>query len=363
MYCSRLTKNHRYILCLSLVLFCMLLFSCRPVKTIQAPTPTITPAGVAEKATESTPASPTPLPSPTALTRQKIILWASQGDTSLAAHLHTELAPLLNEAGLDWEEHPSLTAEDLSSNVRAVLVLPPNPGVAALAKAEQQVQFLAIGIPGLSPTSNLSLVNMSEAGMSEQAFMAGVIAAMVTSDWRVAVVSRMDTAEGKIAGQAFTNGVLYFCGLCRPVATYRDPQGGFIRYPMAVDLSAFTAGQQQDIARFLVDRYIQTVYVAPGAEDQALFEAISQAGIQILGAGAPPEGVRKSWITSLGFDPAATIKEAWPDLLNNKGGATWNMPLMLSEINNENFSPGKQQAARRVMQDLQDGYIDIGIAP
>ncbi len=140
-----------------------------------------------------------------------------------------------------------------------MVALPPDPGIANLAAANPQAQFLAVGIPGVTVTSNLSQIGSDGERPDQQGFLAGYLAAVITPDWRVGVISQSDSPAGKAAQNGFTNGVIFYCGLCRP--SYPP----FIQYPILVDLAAGT--DPQAAVDSLVSNAVKTVYVSPAVED------------------------------------------------------------------------------------------------
>src|SRR5215207_5660132 len=57
---------------------------------------------------------------------------------------------LAQASGFRFQVLNSLTPETIEPGLQVVIVLPPDPGIAALAAAAAQAQFLAINIPGLT---------------------------------------------------------------------------------------------------------------------------------------------------------------------------------------------------------------------
>src|SRR5690242_12383 len=91
---------------------------------------------------------------------------------------------LAQTSGFRFQVRNTLTPAELEPGLKVVIALPPDPGIAALAAAAPQVQFLAINIPGISPGGNISVLgNNSQTDVS--AFLAGYTAAMITDDHRI----------------------------------------------------------------------------------------------------------------------------------------------------------------------------------
>jgi hypothetical protein len=145
--------------------------------------------------------------------------------------LQDVLKGLAEQAGLGFEVRTSLEAKELG-NVHIVVALPPANGLEALAESTPGTQFLAFGVEGVQPASNLSVLNSAAGRPDQLGFLAGYLAAAITEDWRVGVVSEASTAGGKAASLGFRHGVTYFCGLCLPVYPPFPNRG----YPVQVDL-------------------------------------------------------------------------------------------------------------------------------
>jgi hypothetical protein len=286
------------------------------------------------------------------------LLSPPEADAAQVNAWQTALNPLITGAGLRWQVRQRLNAEDLTSDLRLVIAVPPDPGIADLAAAAPNTQFLAVQIPGLQAGANLSVIGATGARPDQQGFLAGYIAAMLTPEWRVGVISISDTLEGRSARTGFINGVVYYCGLCNPL------YAPFYDYPLYVELpAAATSAEWQALASYMVDHYVQMVYVYPAAGDQAMLDYLSQSGIQIISTGVPSQALRPNWVASLNTDVLALVQSLIPELLQGNGGRDLPLPVAITEINADLLSPGKTALANKLLQDLQAGYIDPGVDP
>jgi len=193
---------------------------------------------------------------------------------------------------------------------------------------------------------------------TETGFLAGFIAAVVTPEWRVGVISTSNNPAGIAARNGFLNGVIYFCGLCRQTyPPYED-------YPLYVELPAGSSpAEWQATADTLRDRLVKTVYVAPGAGDQALLTYIAEADINIIGSSQPPEAIRDHWVASIQPDYLQALQQVWPELVNGTGAAELPTTIEIDAVNASLFSPGRQMLVDEFLNDLQNGYIDTGVDP
>ena len=239
-----------------------------------------------------------------------------------------------------------------------VVSLPPDPGLANLAAAAPHTQFVAVGMPGVQPAKNLFVVGAQGARPDRQGFLAGDIAASITPDWRIGVINREDTGAGKAARQGFFNGATYYCGLCR--SAYPP----FYPYPLYVELPAQASqAEQQAAADYMIDHAAKTVYVYPGAGDEALLEYLAQKGVNLIGGANPPQAAESLWVASIQPDLLKAVRDLWPRLLKGEPGASVDVPLAITNANPALFSPGRQRLAQTTLDDLLAGFIDTGVDP
>jgi hypothetical protein len=308
---------------------------------------------------ETTPTVPVPqTPTPTIASPLALLLAPQGSDDDLAHSLFSQLQAPLEQAGLRWEMRPSLDTASLGTELRLVVALPPDPGLPALAAAAPHAQFLAVGIPGLQPIANLSLLAADGQRPDQQGFMAGVIAAIITPDWRVGVLGPADTPAARAARQGFLNGAIYFCGLCLP---YHGPS---VDYPVYLDLPVGASlAEIQAAVQNIKDLAVKTVYVVPGSFSSDLSNALAQAEIKVLGAEAPPPELVSHWVATIQTDPLPAVLQALPGLLAGQGGQTLPVTLGMAHVNADLFSPGRQERAQEILSDLLAGFIDTGVDP
>lgn len=324
----------------------------KPHPTVTPPSPSFTPT---ELATQTPTLAPTATPQPP----MAVLLAPPGSDAAQAQAFQSALDEPITAAGLRWQVRPSLTQADLTPNVRLVVVLPPDPGVAALASAAPHTMFLSVAIPGVEPSDNVSVIAASSGQADQLGFIAGVIATMITPEWRVGVIGLADQVASKSAENAFVNGGTYFCGLC--LQAYPP----FYDYPLVLNLAA-TASQAdwREAASFMVDHMAQTVLVVPGAGDADMFDTLAQLNVNIIGGDLPSETLRPHWVVSLRHEEVLpVVLKLLPDLLAGKAGDKVAMPLSLVDANPDLFSPGRQLLAQKTLDDLLAGFIDTGVDP
>jgi len=336
----------------------MILFACS--STVPEDTATILPSTTPESTatvaqtttTEAPPATPF-------LSKTLVVLVAPPGaDETVSEQTSLTLSELAAAEGLDFEVRPSFTQDDLSPEIKILVAVPPYPDLSELAQAAPATQFLGITIPGLEPADNLTVIHNDEIRPDSIGFLAGYLAAVVTPEWRVGTISNSDSAEGVDHRQGFINGAVFFCGLCRQ--TYPP----FLNYPLYAEAPTASSPQEwQTVADILIDNAVQTAYIAPGTGDDSLFEYLAKAGINLIGTSSPPAGLEDQWIATISGDISSVLRIAWPDLIADQGGAILPVPLTVTNINPDLFSPGRQHLVEKLVNELSAGFIDTGVAP
>jgi hypothetical protein len=354
----RILKEPLKLYCRSLcfLVLGMILFACSSGQPLPSPTATI---GSQTTTYPTVTLSPTSTATP--VVPSAILLAPVGSDPALSENLQSVLGDLSEQAGLQFEVAENLSPQDLEAGVKLVIALATDPGIASLAASAPETQFLAIGIPEVQPDGNLSVINTSTDRPDQLAFAAGYLAATITEDWRVGVISGGDTPSGKAAEVGFTNGVYFLCGLCRPVV----PPFPIPGYPLVAQLPpAASQEEQRSALEYFQTWQVGTVYVAPEVADPDLLNELADAGLNISGTGSPPVELRSSWVASIGSaDITAAVQEIWPALLDGQGGQSASLSLALEEVNPQLLSPGRQGLVEEMLADLQAGYIDTGVDP
>lgn len=324
------------------------------------PSPIPTPTAVIETSTVP-PVTPSATFTATPPAPSVILLAPEESEPALREQLQEVLEELSASADLQFQVAEDLSSQEVHSNVEVVVAIPPDPGIASLAASAPETQFLAVGIPNVQPDGNLSIIDLPPDRPDQLAFAAGYLAAAITPDWRVGVISGEDSPAARAAVLGFTNGVYFLCGLCRPVV----PPFPIPGYPLFAQLPlAYTPEERQSALDYFQTWQVSTVYVAPEAADPGLLKEIADAGMNIIGTGSAPSEARANWVASIGpGDLTGAVQQTWQELLDEQGGQSLSLPLALKEVNPQLLSPGRQRLVEEMLADLQSGYIDTGVDP
>ena len=264
---------------------------------------------------------------------------------------------LAQASGFRFQVLNSLTPETIEPGLQLVIAFPPDPGIAALAAAAPEVQFLAINIPGLTAGGNLSVLS-GGAQSDVAAFLAGYTAALTTEDYRIGMIIPKDNPDAIRALNAYANGMKFYCGICRPIFSSAWGYPQYIEIPAEEDQANYDA-----YADILILQYkVGTIYLYPDIAIPDLSTYIGTTGVSMIGT-VSPEQQPAGWMMTIQPDIIKAIQNAWPDLAGGKGGVTVQSPLGLSDIDPSLLSPGKQRLVEQVLNDLQAGLINTGVNP
>jgi hypothetical protein len=310
-------------------------------------TPTLEPTATVTFAPEptSTPAKP-----------MAMLLIPADMPESLSQLYQKTVYDLAQQSGLRFQVRNTLAPAELDPSLRVVVAFPPDPGLAALAAAAPETQFLAVNIPGVTAGGNISTIGGSGDNPDIPAFLAGYIAAMLASDYRIGMVGQKDSSTSDIAAQAYANGREFYCGLCNPVAP------PWYEYPIVVKMPADVAeGEANAYADALNDRMVQVAYIFPGVQIPSQLNYISSLGMWMIGENPPPEEARAGWVATIQPDWIAAVQSAWSDITAGNGGKSHPSPLTLADINPDLLSEGRQRLAQQMLEDLLAGRVGTGV--
>ncbi len=339
---------------LASILIAWLIAGCAPPPSPPPAPPTAEPSS---PTATSAPAPASPSPNPTASFAPPLGVFLSPPDAApgLAAELQPLVSTWAEESGLRFQIRETLSENDFAvEDIRWVVALSPVSNLAGLASSAPKTRFLAVGIPNLEAAANLSVILPGTGYSDQQGFMAGYIAAMITPDWRVGVISLAEDAAGAAAREGFITGAIYFCGLCR------QESPPYFDYPLFVELnSEASSSQWQSAANILLTKGVETIYIVPGAGDEELLQYLAQADVKLIGGGDEVTGaIADQWVVSLRFDLTQAVQEHWPDFVAGMDGVSIQVPLTLADPNPDLLSQGRQRLAEKILEEVLAGYIE-----
>jgi hypothetical protein len=301
---------------------------------------------------------PTAGPTPTLPPPLAILIVPAEMNTEVSQEYQALVYDLAQSSGMRFQVLNKLTVDELAleRNLKVVIAIGQDPGLAALAAAAPEAQFLAVNLPGVSASANISILGGDSTRIDQKAFIAGYIAAMITEDFHTGIILRKGSPDADVIRKAFRAGQEYFCGLCNPFA------GPFLEYPLDIEVPEDAkANEYSAYADFLVVRSkVTTIFMQPGVDIPELEDYLSTVGVVMIGT-QTPEKKYNTWAVTLQPNYLNAVRAVWPELVAGKGGQTFAAPLAFDDVNEEFFSPGKQLDAQRILKDLLDGLISTGV--
>jgi hypothetical protein len=324
------------------------LIGCMPSAGSKTAAPNGTPATI--QAPTAPVLSPTPLP--TAKSQPvKAVLVAPDGTE--AQPVQAELSKLTTAAGLSLETRPDLRKEDLSPEVKIVVLLSPPANLAELLASAPQTQFIVVAPTGLQPAANLTVIRQK---LENQAFVSGYLAALLSTDYRAGGLLPTDGPLAETLQDAFSNGARFYCGVCAPGWPLNQ------YYPQVAALPAASDGPawQAALAALYDTQNVDVVYVSAEASRQEVFDYLQgktqfDKPVLVVGAQIPPDGLKSQWAATVRYDLPAALQQIWPDASAGKGGAVIEAPLVV-----DNPGPsveGRVRLVTDVIDQLKAGTI------
>ena len=323
-----------------------------------APTP-VTPTDPNASPEPSATPQPTAGPTPTLPAPLVVLVLPAETDAERSKAYQTAVYDLAQSAGYRFQVLPKFTSEDMAlvRNLKIVIAMPPDPGVAALAASAPDVQFLTIGIDGIKPGGNVSVLGGNSLAIDKVAFMAGYIGAMITDDFHTGIILRKGSPDADKIRNSFRAGQIYFCGLCNPFAPPFKDYPLDIAIPEDAKPNEYTA-----YADLLIRDKVDTMFLQPGMDTPELLEYLPTVGVLMIGTKSP---IKKPgvWVVTLQSDHMAALKTAWPELVAGNGGKDFPAPLALTDVNPDLLSSGKQILVQKVLDDVLAGLISTELPP
>ena len=266
---------------------------------------------------------------------------------------------LAQASGMRFQVRNTLTAADLEPGLKIVIALAPDPGIVALASAAPNVQFLAINIPEVAAGGNISVLG-GNSQSDTAAFLAGYTAALITDDYRIGMMLPKDNPDAIRAFNAYTSGMTFYCGTCRPVfyPAFCIAENLLRCYPQYIEIpSDEEKSKYGPYADYLIiQRRVKTIFVYPDVSTEDLLTYIGTTGTSMIGLSVP-EQLPAGWVMTIQPDIVKAIQNAWSSLISGQGGLTVQSPLGLSDIDPTLLSPGRLLKVQQMLQDLQAGYV------
>jgi hypothetical protein len=298
----------------------------------------------------------TPVPTatiiPTPSTPLVILVIPADLDKTSSDLYQKTVYDLAQQSAFRFQVRNSLTPTDLADpTLKVVIVLPPDPGLTALAPTAPHVQFLSVNIPNLVAGGNVSVL-AGDSQVELPAFLAGYTAAMITPEYHIGMLIPDGDPNAQLAAQAFANGRTFYCGLCNTF--YYTP----ITYPAIYAIPATEDPKNYGgYANILInDRHVDTLYIYPSLAKDDFLSYVGTQGVSIIGTSMP--AVRPGgWVMTIRPDTIKAIQSAWPKLIAGQGGLNVQSPIGIADVDPALLSLGRLRLVQETLDGLLAGHI------
>jgi len=341
--------NPRNILTVILIILISLgVFAC----TAETPTGEIPQPGettITSPAFTETAVAPSPTPAPELPVA--ILAYGQGADSWMVDRLQNTVEELATTSSLGLLVQEGLDAETLNPNVRILIGLDLELDSASLAASNPDTVFVLIDQEGLSPSDNLSVIGDPVIDQQRQSFMAGYLAALVSSDYKVAGLIPANHELSELMTDAFVIGVEFFCGVCNPLYP------PFQNFPQWERLSTENAVEGfQPVVDTLLVNGVEVLYVQNQLGSPEMLTYLAGQNVKIVGD-ETPDTIRNNWVGTVAIDPGTTLIDLWPDLLAGTDGVQVPSAIMLRDTEGGLISEGRMRLFEEMADDLEAGLV------
>ena len=329
----------------------MTLASCVPgaaTGTEQADTvtaPIVVPTATATiQAPSETPAAPTVM-----------LIVAESADLEMAAESQTIVDSLAAAHGLTVTLQGSQLPETLYSTVEVVIGIGPGLDFSGLAAASPETQFIVIGNPTAVPGDNLSVIGDPVVEKQHQAFMAGYLAAVISTDYKVGGLFPSEADLDDM--NPFIIGAEFFCGLCK------SDYPPYVDYPLTETIASGSGSNAfEGVVETLVSSGIEVLYLQGELVSPEFLMILSEVGIKVV-SDSPPDMSRNNWVGTVAPDPVSALPDVWEEMLTGSGGRQVAAPIQLLDNDAGLASEGRLILFYEMAADLEAGLVSIEVVP
>jgi hypothetical protein len=312
--------------------------------TTTAPTE-ITPSATHAPTPDIVQPSPSPLPAPW--------VWLVEGADGVEDAVRNVLAEHSAADGLELTATDEVSSELMNFPPKIIVNLSDTSLAPDLPASFLETPLITIHPEDVERSTRSTLIDVRPA-LTHSAFAAGYTAAVVADNYRVAVVSLDAESFGATVTDAFSDGAIYYCGLCRPANPPFEQYPIFMRIPPNPEASLAAS-----LADDLLARGVSLVYVAPVEELMPLMTELTDRGIKILADEASTEIPSEHLVAVIRPDLARAVSQVYPPALEGGGPSVLTVPLKVIP-NPTLLSLARVRVVEQVLEDLQQGLIAVG---
>ena len=338
---------------LAAIVLLIVLAACSPDTAVVEP-PTIEPVveATVPSATDTPSTPPTPEAVPSAL-----LITGVEVDPFLMLQTQNVLETLTDEASMSLVLLDELTSEALTPGVQVVVGLGQGLGLNAFAANTPGVSFVAIRDPEAVVADNLSVIGEPSLEVWQQAFMAGYVSALISSDNKVTALIAEENAARDMLAESYVAGVRFFCGICQPIYPPYNPFPQWETLPSPLSDNEF-----RPIVNNFVNMGVEIVYVQGDLIAPELLAFLEELDIKVI-SDRSPDIPRSNWVGTITTDPSPALEALWPDLLMATPGQQVPAAIVLTDTDLGLISEGRYRLVENMIADLQAGLVSIELTP
>ncbi|MBM4423504.1 MAG: BMP family ABC transporter substrate-binding protein [Chloroflexi bacterium] len=305
---------------------------------------------------------PSPTPAPTLIGFVGHIASAPAGSIAALSLEGAHIAAAAHLAQLDVVDIDALDSADpaaaigMTAERGAIIIIVAGSELADAARAAAQ-NYPAIKFVGVDQPADDSLANyftLGEPGdrLDEEAFLAGALAGLVTTEREVGIAVVGGERESKLYENGFRHGVRYTCGDCELwVVTLTDPND--------------TVAGTESAARLQRAR-VDVMFAASGPAGDSGLEAAAALGMWVIWSGRDLTAATDRALGSILRRPDLSLPGLIGLILNGESPphaafALANGNLSLAENFGPDVSPAVIQLMSDVVAQLSSGALDTGV--
>lgn len=290
-------------------------------------------------------------PTPTLSAPTVLLVISPDADPVTALQLQTTVETLAVESSLSLTVINSLTPDLLTENVKIVVGLGTGADLAALALTAPAIQFVAIDQPNAVPSTNLSVIGDPLVEEERQTFMGGYLAALVSSDYKVAGLIPSDIPLTTEAQNAYMTGARFYCGLCKSLYPPYNIYPQVFTMPVSNDSTVIQTAVANLVALEAEVVYVHGQLIAP-----ELLNLLTDRGILIVG-GESPDMARNNWVGTVAVDPSPALTRIWGDVVAGTGGQQVPGSIVLLDLESGLLSDGRRIMFDEMKTDLEENLV------
>ncbi len=286
-----------------------------------------------------------------------ILTSSSEADQGLVMSVSNALEALTQASGLKFETVENLTPESITTNVKVVVGIGEDLDIAGWALGSPNTQFIAVNMPGIDPSNNISVIGDPVLDENRTAFMAGYLAALISEDYKVSALipSDIDTNEKII--DSFLVGARFFCGICQPKYPPYNQFPQWQTLPVENASSGF-----EGVVDLIASNGTEILFLHESLLSPEILDYLAGYGLVVIS-----NGVQKYpyayWAGTLETDLVTGLNTIWSNVVAGNGGFKVPGSLILTDMDAELISEGRYRLFEEMADDLENGMISIDPTP